>query len=92
MRAAARETTAAARENGVPLDKEETEERALEVARSTAENESSMFQDLRAGRRTEIDALNGYVVEKSEETPTPVNETLAALVRSTLRSTEDRTK
>lgn len=86
MREAARETGKVARENGVLV--ENAPDRALEVARTTAENESSTLQDVRAGRRTEIDALNGYVVEKAEETPTPTNRTLAALVRAT----ESRTK
>jgi len=86
MRAAAREAAAVAHEKGVRV--EEAPERALEVARATAENESSTLQDARAGRRTEIDALNGYVVEEAEEVPTPTNRTLAALVRAT----EPRTK
>lgn len=33
----------------------------------TAEHESSMLQDLTAGRRTEIDALNGPVIRLAEE-------------------------
>ena len=86
MREAARETAAVAHERGVRV--EEAPERALEVARATAENESSTLQDARAGRRTEIDALNGYVVKEAEEVPTPTNRTLAALVRAT----EPRTK
>lgn len=86
MCAAAKETAAVAHEEGVQV--EEAPERALEVARSTAENESSTLQDIRAGRRTEIDALNGYVVKEAKEAPTPTNRTLAALVRAT----EPRTK
>lgn len=88
MRAAARETAKVGRANAVDIDADEAEERALEVARATAENESSTLQDVRAGRRTEIDALNGYVVEEAEKTPTPTNRTLATLVRAT----EPRTK
>jgi 2-dehydropantoate 2-reductase len=86
MRAAARETAAVARENGVRI--ENAPERALEVAGSTAKNESSTLQDVRAGRRTEIDALNGYVVEKAHETDTkvPTNETLYSLVEGLTRT------
>jgi 2-dehydropantoate 2-reductase len=50
------------------------------VAETTAANTSSMYQDVAAGERTEIAALNGYVAERSG--PTPVNGTLAALVRA----------
>lgn len=62
---------------------EDVVERALAVARTTADNHSSMRQDVEAGRRTEIDALNGAVVEHAErhDLPAPVNRTLADLVR-----------
>jgi 2-dehydropantoate 2-reductase len=54
-----------------------------ELLPPTAEHESSTLQDLRAGRRTEIDALNGAVVRLAEAhgVDAPVNRTLAALVR-----------
>jgi 2-dehydropantoate 2-reductase len=44
---------------------------------------SSMLQSLERGRRTEIDFMNGYVVERSQErgVPTPVNAALTAMVR-----------
>ena len=44
---------------------------------------SSTAQDLQRGRRTEIDALNGYVARRGAElgVPTPVNQTLHALVK-----------
>jgi 2-dehydropantoate 2-reductase len=44
---------------------------------------SSMLQSLERGRRTEIDFMNGYVVERGRESgvPTPVNAALTALVR-----------
>ena len=43
---------------------------------------SSTAQDLKAGRRTEIDDLNGFVVRRgaAHGIPTPVNRTLQALV------------
>ena len=45
---------------------------------------SSTAQDLRRGRRSEIDHLNGYVVRRGEATgtPTPVNRCLHALVKA----------
>jgi len=51
------------------------------VAETTAANTSSMHQDIAAGKRTEIDAINGYVVDAASE-PVPVNQTLADLVRA----------
>jgi 2-dehydropantoate 2-reductase len=40
-------------------------QRVLAIAESTSENQSSMFKDLLEGRQTEIDAINGYILEKS---------------------------
>lgn len=50
----------------------------------TAEHESSMLQDLRAGRPTEIDALCGAVVALAREVgvDVPVNASLLALIRA----------
>ncbi|HYF79958.1 MAG TPA: ketopantoate reductase C-terminal domain-containing protein, partial [Symbiobacteriaceae bacterium] len=51
---------------------------------ATAANRSSMLQDVERGRRTEVDAINGAVAERGRDlgVPTPINETLADLVRS----------
>jgi 2-dehydropantoate 2-reductase len=50
----------------------------------TSAHESSMLQDLRAGRRTEIDALNGAIVllAKKSGVDVPVNETITAIIKS----------
>ena len=37
------------------------------IAKSTAENYSSMVQDIRSGRPTEIDYMNGYIIKRGEE-------------------------
>jgi 2-dehydropantoate 2-reductase len=79
--AAARETAAVAREAGVDLTDETAVEAVTDVARTTAENTSSMHQDVLAGKRTEVDALNGAVVDRAQR-PVPVNATLTRLVRA----------
>lgn len=57
--------------------------RAKTVARQTAQNRSSMRQDVEAGSQTEIEALNGALVSRAQahDVETPVNRTLADLVR-----------
>jgi 2-dehydropantoate 2-reductase len=83
MEGAAREAGAVARAAGVVLT-EDPVERVRLVAGATAANRSSMLQDVERGRRTEVDAINGAVAERGRNlgVPTPINETLADLVRS----------
>jgi 2-dehydropantoate 2-reductase len=84
VRAAARETARIARAEGVSLSNREAVSAVEEVATATADNTSSMYQDLRHGRRTEVDAINGYVVDRARENDleVPTNRTLSALLRS----------
>ena len=44
---------------------------------------TSMYDDWKAGRPTEIDSLNGFIVNKGQEfgIPTPVNEALTAMIK-----------
>lgn len=58
------------------------------VAKRTQDNKSSMLQDVENQRRTEIDQINGAVVEKGEKKGVPVhaNRTLYWLVKG-LQST-----
>jgi len=81
---AARETARVARAAGVPLSDADASEALLHVAETTAANHSSTYQDVRAGARTEVEALNGYVVDAGadHDVETPVNRTLASLLRA----------
>ncbi|AFZ72661.1 ketopantoate reductase family protein [Natronobacterium gregoryi] len=91
-RAATKETARVARADGVDLSNREALVAMESVAEATATNTSSMAQDLQAGRRTEIDAINGYVVDRGDELglETPTNRLLAALVRTWERGQELR--
>lgn len=54
-----------------------------EVCQATAANQCSMLQDVLAGRQTEIEQINGEIVRRAQATgvPTPLNETLVALIK-----------
>jgi len=60
---AAREAEQVAHAEGVSLFFDDAAAEAAAVCRRTKDNLSSMLQDVRKGRRTEIDAINGRVVE-----------------------------
>ncbi|MFX1491082.1 MAG: ketopantoate reductase family protein [Promethearchaeota archaeon] len=66
---------------GVELDFSVLE--TMEQALPKYKNRTSMLQDIHRGRRTEIEFLNGKIVElgKKHNIPTPVNECLTQLVR-----------
>lgn len=47
------------------LEFEESWNRVQKICRYTATNTSSMFADLKAGRRTEIDAITGFIMKQA---------------------------
>ncbi|TCP52913.1 ketopantoate reductase [Tumebacillus sp. BK434] len=81
MQAAVAEAERAALADGIVL--EDSFLRVLEVCRNTADNTSSMLQDLQKGRRTEIEAMCGVVVEIAEQSgfPAPYNFFLKKIVK-----------
>ena len=73
---AMREAEAVARASGVELGDSDSEQYLRKVVESTAENRVSMLQDLMAGRKTEIDAINGEIsrLGKNKNIETPEND------------------
>ena len=92
----ARECAQIASAAGIALEDGDPAQRVRVVCEKTAENRSSMLQDILRGRKTEIDAINGSIVSKAKQigAHAHLNELLTGLVRalqsSSLRSgTED---
>ena len=77
MEAAVDEAMHIAREKNIPI-MDEPHQTTRTVCRKTAQNVSSMLQDVRNTRRTEIDAINGAVVTLGKESgiDTPENSRL----------------
>ena len=82
-REAARETARVARAAGVGLADADAVAAVERVAADTAANRSSMLEDVERGRRTEVDAIYGAVVDRAEKhgVAVPTCRTLASLVR-----------
>ncbi len=59
-------------------------DKVVEWSQEIRDIHTSMFDDWKAGRRTEIDHLNGYLVRRGNETGirTPVNEAICALIKT----------
>ncbi len=84
MSALAREAADVAAAGGVKLPFANPVMAAEDVARKTAANRSSMFQDVKRGARTEIDAICGAVTRAAQEwgVLAPVNWTMWQLVNA----------
>jgi 2-dehydropantoate 2-reductase len=69
---------------GIQLHLQKEIEKVRAVCNSTAANISSMLQDVKRQKKTEIDQINGAVVRMAASLgiASPVNEVLTALVRS----------
>lgn len=79
----AREAVAVARALGYDIDEEERVGTIHQLLERAGPTRGSMLQDFEAGRRTEIDVINGAVVRAAEETglAAPLNRAFVALVK-----------
>lgn len=59
-------------------------ERVVKASQEIRDIHTSMYDDWKAGRQTEIDYLNGYIVAQGRKLgiPTPVNEALTAMIKA----------
>lgn len=73
-----------ARANDIRLPGCDMLEKTMGVLENTADNKSSMLQDIEQGRRTEIDSINGAVVRYAEAVgmDVPLNRSVTALVKA----------
>ncbi len=81
---AATEGAAVAARKGIRLPYNDPVGAVFDVCRNTAENFSSMLQDVRRHRKTEIDAINGAIVREAAAlaVPTPVHEGLVRQIQA----------
>ena len=84
MRELLRETVAVAEAQGIDLDYDERWEAMTGLLKRAVGAKGSMLQDVERGRRTEIDVINGAVVEAGQQLaiPTPYNDTMLWLVKA----------
>ncbi|MFA6497736.1 MAG: 2-dehydropantoate 2-reductase [Desulfurivibrionaceae bacterium] len=83
LRAAVLEAARVAQAKGIAIAPDPVA-RTIAVCQATAGNISSMLQDVRANRQTEIEAINGAVLEEARRLgiPAPVNTELFAAVKA----------
>lgn len=82
LRAVVREATLIARKSGIFV-REDIVPAVETVCEQTGDNRSSMLQDVSAGRRTEIDFINGEIARRAEKygVDAPMCRLLTALIR-----------
>ena len=89
--ACAREGAAVARAKGIRLGFDDAEAYARDFGAKIPGGRPSMWQDLKAGRPSEIDAINGGVARAGREAgvATPTHDLLAGLVRAAEAAARD---
>jgi 2-dehydropantoate 2-reductase len=80
------------RAKGIRLIFDDPEERVIAVCEGTAGNINSMFQDIIAGRRTEIEFINAALAAEAQSLgiAAPVNRMLALLIKALEASADKR--
>ncbi len=83
MKLATDEAVAVAKSKNIQLSDYDPYTHTLEICKNTANNKSSMLQDVMNKRRTEIDMINGGILREGEKQgiPTPVNRVLTNLIK-----------
>lgn len=83
IRACVEEGVAVANASGIPVPAQPIHDLTQVSVTDHADHEASMLQDVKAARRTEVDAINGAIVEagKAAGVAAPVLETLWRLVK-----------
>ena len=81
---AVKEAVNIAKALNIKLEIKDHVRKTIEVAEATANNKSSMLQDIERRKKTEIDYINGAIVKLGKKLgiKTPVNKTLTALVKA----------
>ncbi|MSQ19046.1 MAG: 2-dehydropantoate 2-reductase [Betaproteobacteria bacterium] len=89
--AAAKEVLAVAKASKVRMPDRDLIDAAIKLALMMTTAISSTAQDIARGKRTEIDFLNGFIVERGKtlNVATPVNQALHALVKLLEESLDD---
>jgi len=91
MTAAVHEAAMVAQALGIALPYDDPMAAVVKVCHDTAANRASMLQDVQRQARTEIDAINGAIVQKGLEVgvATPVNACITQLIKA-LEATYDK--
>lgn len=84
MRALLRKTVAVANAQGIALDFDKRWEAITGLLQRASGAKAAMLQDVENRRRTEIDVINGAIVEAEQRLniPTPYNDAMVWLIRS----------
>ena len=85
MRELLKEIVAVARAQNIPMDFDERWEAITSLLKKLAPNtKGSMLQDVEKGRRTEIEVINGAIVEAGQRLniPTPYNNAMVWLIKA----------